>query len=172
MTDYQALWLPLPGVLFQGPETTQDLDVTVSCKLIGLEDALTGGIAAPPSVLSYQCSVSPVAPSQLDVSASATGVRVLGEDLSGLFSLVYIDCLRLGHIERFFSWDELPSDAEEIIDYRPSQEPKQEYQLTVYAYLSDGEVVNAVYSLIIHQDWTAGRDRLRGEVNARSNKKG
>lgn len=169
MTDYDVLWLPPPGVLFKEPETAKGLSVGVSCELTGLESALTGEIVPPPSVLSYECSATPELPNQLQIATSKAGVLVSSQDLSGLFPIVYIDCLREGNIERVYSWDELPVSAEEIIDYHPSRELQKEYTLTVRAYLSDGETVNAVYSLIILQDWTAGRDRLRSEMNVRSN---
>lgn len=172
MADYEALWLPSPGLLFKGPETTQGFSAKISCELMGLEDALTGEIAVPPSVLKYECLASPALPAQFNVAASVAGVSVSSRDLSGLFPIVYIDCLRAGRVERIYSWDGLPGDAEEVIDYHPSLESVKEYTLTVHAYLSDGEALNADYTLVILQDWTAGRERLRSEINVRSNKKG
>lgn len=172
MMIYQEQWLPEPGELFRLPETATGLDMTVRCEVPEATDAQTGEPVPPPVVLGYTATVLPPPPPVLVISALPSGVSVRADTLAGLFPILFIDCLRQGRLERVPHWDSLPADADEIIEYRPSRERQREYRLTVTARLSDGQSVNAVYSLVILQDWTAGRDRLRREIDARSNQAG
>ena len=169
---YEPVWQPAPGVLFQLPETAVAVRYAICCEVPAATDVLTGEPLPPPTVQGYEVAITPVPPRWLRVLAAPSGVTVAAEALAGLFPIVFIDCLRHGKIERVYDWQALPEDADEVVAFCPSRERQREYQLTVTARLSDGEAVNAIYSLVILQDWTAGRDRLRREVDARRNQKG
>lgn len=174
--SYQVLWLPMPGLLFREPETATGIAHRIECQVLPLPPA--GDDEAdepdpPPEVTGYRASLSPAPQvAVLDITADAGGVSVAADNLAGLFGIEFIDYLRNGGIARITRWDDLPASAEEIIEFRPSRLRSRTYQLLIAAELSDGSEELASYTIIIDQNWTAGRDRLKEEMNARSNQTG
>jgi hypothetical protein len=121
-------------------------------------------------VTGYQATITPEPEVQvLDIVASASGVSVTAETLAGLFGIQFIDYREGSQVLRVLSWDDLPAGADDLVEFRPSTDQVREYTLDVTALLSDGSTALAVYTIQIFQDWTAGRDRLVSEVNARRN---
>ncbi|MDW0357808.1 hypothetical protein Q8G38_00600 [Halomonas venusta] len=161
-----ATWTPSPEVLFSLPETAGPVSTTVSVQVEGV-DPLTGA-PAPIAVMGYQGSITPEQ-EVLIVEGDASGLTISSQQLAGLFTIDFIDYLQDGQIVRIPDWDSLPESAEEIVDFRPSQEQTRAFRLDVIADLADGSQVYTSYLIEIHQDWTAGRDRLRSEVDARRN---
>ncbi len=106
------------------------------------------------------------------MASAATGVHVSAEKLSGLFGIEFIDYLQNKVIARIADWNDLPAEAEEIVEFRPSSEQSKQYTMTITAELSNKTTESAGYTMTITQEWTAGRDRLRKEINARSSKIG
>lgn len=115
-----------------------------------------------PTAIGYQAQLSPAMPAQvLSIATSPAGVAVRAAGLAGLFGIDFIDYLRGGVVSRAASWEELPADAEQIIEFRPSRLARRSYQLLITALLSNGDTEQTSYTIAILQDWTAGRDRLK-----------
>lgn len=161
-----ATWSPSPEVLFSLPETAGPVSTAISVQVEGA-DPLTGA-PAPIAVTGYQGSITPEQ-EVLSVEGSASGLTISSQQLAGLFTIDFIDYLQDGQIVRIPDWDSLPESAEEVIDFRPSQEQTRAFRLDVIADLADGTQAYTSYLIEIHQDWTAGKDRLRSEVDARRN---
>lgn len=156
-----ATWTPPEGVLFAEPETATGISYQISCSVV---DALDPTV----TVTGYSASISPEPTVPvLTIAPSASGVSVTASTLAGLFGIQFIDYREGDQILRVLSWDDLPPGADDIVEFRPSADTVRDYALTVTAMLSDGRSVAAVYGIQIFQDWTAGRDRLVSEVNAR-----
>lgn len=159
-----ATWSPSPEVLFSLPETAGPVSTTISVEVEGV-DPLTGE-PAPIAVTGYEGSITP----EQDVLIAEGGpdaLTVRSPSLAGLFPIEFIDYLQDGQVVRAPDWESLPGSAEELIDFRPSQEQTRAFRLDVVASLSDGTEAYTSYLIEIHQDWTAGKDRLRSEVDAR-----
>lgn len=154
-----VIWTPPPGPLFALSELATDVAYAVTCSVVDETDPTL-------AVVGYQAIVTPEQ-SLLTVTAGSSGVTVSADSLSGLFSIEFIDYLRGGQLARASSWEELPEDAEELVEFRPSREVSKVYLLTVTALLSDNTELVAEYTMTVFQDWTAGRNRLVEEVNAR-----
>ena len=176
--SYTAQWIPAPGLLFEAPETAGGIEHHIACQILpSAAGGGTGGAGLPPppapTVIDYQAQLSPAVSVQiLSITASPTGVIVHSAGLAGLFGIDFIDYLRGGVVSRAASWEALPADAEQIIEFRPSKLTSRSYQLMITARLSNGDAVQAGYAIVIQQDWTAGRDRLKEFGNASSRKTG
>ena len=174
--SYTVTWSPLAGLLFSKPETATGINYTILCQIIALPpDPMALTPAEPvPVVESYVVSISPAPPSGiLTITDNATaGVHVSAEKLSGLFGIEFIDYLQNKAITRITDWNDLPAGAEEIVEFKPSGEQSKQYTMAITATLSNKITESVTYTMIITQEWTAGRDRLRKEVNARSSKIG
>lgn len=174
--SYTITWLPLPGPLFSKPETATGIDYIILCQIVALPpDPLSLTPVEPvPVVESYSIATSPEPPSGIltIMASAATGVHVSAEKLSGLFGIEFIDYLQNKVIARIADWNDLPAEAEEIVEFRPSSEQFKQYTMTITAELSNKTTESAGYTMTITQEWTAGRDRLRKEINARSSKIG
>lgn len=154
-----VIWTPPPGPLFALSELATDVTYAVTCSVVDETDPTL-------AVVGYRAIVTPEQ-SLLTVTAGASGVTVSADSLAGLFAIEFIDYLRDGQLARASSWEELPEDAEELVEFRPSREVSKVYLLTVTALLSDDTELVAEYTMTVFQDWTAGRNRLVEEVNAR-----
>lgn len=151
-------WTPEPGELFRLPETSTDISYSVSVSVTDDGDPDL-------SVTGYAATITPEQ-SILDVS-TAGSVTVSADSLAGLFPIQFIDFLLNGVPGRVFSWEDLPAEAEDIIEFRPGSGVSVTFTMVVIATLSDASQVQATYTMTVTQDWTAGRDRLVMEVNAR-----
>src|SRR5690625_4320160 len=160
----EATWTPNPGELFRLPETARQVAYPVS--VVVEESDPAGGAGAPVPVLGYQGVITPEQP-VLSVTDTGEALTVSAETLAGLFPIDGIDYLLAGVLERAISWDTLPNEAEEIVAFKASTDRERAYVLAVTAQLADGSEVGAEYSLIVQQDWTAGRDRLKEATDAR-----
>lgn len=160
----QVIWSPAPGVLFAEPETARGVAYQISCSVVTDPAALEPA----PTVTEYRASLAPQPGAPvLQVGTDDGGISVTSDALAGLFGIEFID-YRIGErVVRIHSWDDLPDSAEEIIEYRPSGTAERAYTLNATAWLSDGTKVSAAYQCVVQQEWTAGRDRLKGEVDAR-----
>lgn len=140
--------------------------MTITADVEGV-DPITGA-PVPIAVTGYQGGITPDQV-VLSVSGGADGLVIESASLAGLFPIEFIDYLREDEIVRAPDWDRLPESAEEVIDFRPSREQTRSFRLDVIADLADGDQVYTSYLIEIHQDWTAGRDRLRSAIDARRN---
>ena len=167
--SYTVGWLPVPGALFSLPEIATNIAYNISCQVNGMAAIVGADIEPPepPTVIGYSSDTN--APDIIDVANDSHGITVSASSLSGLFGIVFIDYQENRNTTRVLTWDDLPSSADEIIEFRPSGKTERAYWLKVTAHLSDGGAEAANYTMIINQDWTAGRDRLLEEMSARNN---
>jgi len=159
-----AVWSPSPGILFTEQETATGLSFRITCTI----EADPAAVEPAPTVTGYSVALSPAPEVDvLSINSDAEGVTVSSESLAGLFGIDFIDYWAGGQVVRVFSWDDLPEAAEEVVEFRPSHDKQRSYTLSVTALLSDGDSVTAAYKCVVLQNWTAGRDRLKEEVDAR-----
>lgn len=161
-----ATWSPTEGgQLFSLPETSGPIEYQFLATATAV-DPITGE-PAPVPVTDYDYELSPPdTVGILSISASSSGVTLQADTLGGLFPIQFIEYLMNGELYRVFHWDDLPESAEEVITFRPSTETEKSFTLTVTA-SADGEPIEQSWTLVITQDWTAGKERLQEEVNAR-----
>lgn len=166
--SYEVTWQPAPGVLFSLPETAGGVSFAISC-LITASPPIDELPEPKAEVVGYMAAVDKPQ-SALSIASGSGGVTVSAPALTGLFGIEFIDYQKDRVTTRIYRWDDLPADADEIIEFTPSTEQSRQYVLTVTALLSNGGEAVANYAMIINQDWTAGRDRLLGEMNVRNNR--
>lgn len=159
-------WQPVNGgELFNQPETGGSVSFTISGEA-EVVDPVTGEPGTEP-VTDYGYSLSPSDPAGiLSITADSQGVTLEASSLVGLFPLQYIDYLLDGELQRVSAWDDLPEAAEDIIAFRPSDSQAKTFTLTVTGEV-DGESVSEDFTFTITQDWTAGKERLQEEIDAR-----
>ncbi|MCO7216891.1 hypothetical protein [Halomonas sp. OfavH-34-E] len=157
-------WTPAPDVLFSLPETSGPVSTTISVAVEGVDPAT--GLPEPVAVIGYRGSITPEQ-GVLAVAGGPGGLTVSATSLAGLFPIDFIDVLQDGQVVRVPDWGSLPASAEEVIEFRPSRDTTRAYRLDVIADLEDGGEAYTSYLIEIHQDWTAGRDRLKEEIDAR-----
>lgn len=172
-------WTPVPGVLFTKPETATGVAVHVSVTVT--EQAAPGGAgstgatasagstgspaAKPIAVDHYTAAISP-AQDVLTIGTDAGGVTVSAATLAGLFGIRHIDYRKDNRLHRVYDWGDLPQQCR-LVAFKPSADTQATYTLTVTAHLVDGTTERATYTMIITQNWTAGRIRLEAAVDAR-----
>lgn len=167
LAEIVTTWTPAPGKLFSLPETTAAISYPISCVVALAATALPTDIA--PTVTAYAATISPVpAVDVLQLTPSASALTVSAKSLAGLFGFDFIDYREGDAITRIHSWDDLP-DTADIVEFRPSRDASRDFTLRVTATLSDKRTVSATYSLQVLQEWSAGAEKLRSAVNARSN---
>lgn len=176
-------WTPAPGVLFTHPETAHNISEHVSVTVTGPaapgggtgdtgdtgDTGGTGGTGGTGSTLipvdHYSSSIAPTQ-SVLSISADVAGVTVSAPTLAGLFPIRYIDYRKNNATHRIYDWNALPPQCR-LVAFKPTTARQFTFTLTVTAHLTDGSTEQAAYSLIVTQDWTAGKIRLEAEVDAR-----
>jgi|SRR5699024_5053042 len=159
-------WTPAPGPLFTLPETAGPISYAIQAALAAPEPDGNGAGGTPPSIERYSAAISP-AQTLFDTSASASGVTISAASLAGLFPIARIDYLQHATLHTIDTWDALPAGPAELIAFKPSAARETVFTLTVTAHLSDASAHQAEYSLSVQQDWSAGRERLQEEVDAR-----
>ncbi|MCS4503894.1 hypothetical protein NYO91_07360 [Arhodomonas aquaeolei] len=157
-------WSPEPGELFTLPETAEDVSYAITVE-VEEEDAATG----EPQVIAVENYTGTITPEQtvMDIAGSADALTVSADSLVGLFPIESIEYLLGGELGEVDDWGDLPAEAEEVIAFKPSTDTEYTFTLDVTAHLEDGTTESASYELVVQQDWTAGRDRLKAEVDAR-----
>lgn len=167
LAEIVTTWTPAPGKLFSLPETTGAISYPISCVVALAATALPTDIA--PTVTAYAATISPIPTVDvLRLTPSASALTVSAKSLAGLFGFDFIDYREGDAITRIHSWGDLP-DTADIVEFRPSHDASRDFTLAVTATLSDKRTVSATYTLQILQDWSAGSEKLRSAVNARSN---
>lgn len=159
-------WSPVPPVLFQLPETAGGIEHEITAT-VQETDPITG-LPAPVAVTGYRGDLSPEQ-ELIAVAGGTASLIVSAATLAGLFPFDSLEYLQAGDLKQATTWAALPDSAEDLVAYRPSRIAERAYTLTVTATLADGSEESAAYALVILQDWSAGRDRLREEVDARRN---
>lgn len=157
-------WSPAAPELFRLPETAGAIEYAITATVQDTDP--TSGLPVPVAVSGYQGEITP-AQSLMVVTSGTDALTVTAHSLAGLFPFDSLEYLQDGKLEQVATWAALPADAEEIIAYKPSRDTERAFTLAVTATLEDGSEESTSYALVIQQDWSAGRDRLRNEVNAR-----
>lgn len=162
-------WTPPPDVLFSLPETGGPVSFAITVDVQGV-DPVTGE-PAPIAVTGYHGSVTPEQ-DVVEVKGGPAGLSVTAGSLKGLFPIVSVRYREGDSVITVPDWDSLPESADEVVTFKPGTEATRAYRLDVTADLADGSEAYMSYLMEIHHEWTAGRDRLKEEVDARRNKKG
>ena len=167
LAEIVTTWTPAPGKLFSLPETAGAISYPISCAVALAATALPTDIA--PTITAYSATISPTpAIDVLQLTPSASALTVSAKSLTGLFGFDFIDYREGNAITRIHSWADLPETAD-IVEFRPSHDASRDFTLAVTATLSDKRTVSATYTLQILQELSAGAEKLRSAVNARSN---
>jgi hypothetical protein len=164
------IWTPDPSVpLFRLPESaTGPFSWSITAQVEVSEPAGAGGVGtAAVTIEAYSGAVRPGL-GNLSISGGKDRLLVTAKTLSGLFPIVFIDYVAENdELERIYSWENLPHNARDLVEFRPDDQRLKTFTLTARAKLSSGDVEKAEYSLVVMHDWTSGRDRLIAEVDAR-----
>lgn len=154
------VWSPAPGSLFTLPETATSVSHSISLSITD------DGGGTPPTVVGYSVTVTPEQ-SVVSVSSSPSGVVLSAAALAGIIPIQFVRYLLDGAEGEVYEWGDLPAAAEEVTGFQPSNDPSRIWSVEVVANLSDSTTRSASYTFTVTNDWTAGRDRLVSEVDAR-----
>lgn len=148
------LWTPAPGLWFDRIETEQNV----------VEQILADG--GQSEILSF--SVSPAnLPAQVSIIFSGGTLTLSAPNLIGLFPITSIKYVSSAGTAEVFDFDDLPLDGIDIVDYRKDPSAFIVYSIEVQAQSIGGQET-ATFEFVIRADYSPGRDRLVGEINARS----
>jgi hypothetical protein len=111
-------------------------------------------------------------PAQVVITATTSGITLTAPTLAGLFPIIVIKYLRNGLPGESLTFDDLPQDAEDVIEYRKESASPKRFVLAVTATESalsptSSGTQTLEYEFFIEGNYTPGRDRLVEEVNAR-----
>lgn len=154
--DNSALW-------FARPETDTSVNEVIS---ISSDDAVVEKVE-------FSIDSDYELPKQVIIEASNSGVTLTAPDLEGLFPIIAIRYLRHGVAGECYHFDDLPADAEDVLEYRKNPSRRKHFYLTVTATESalsptSSGTETKIFEFAIDANYTPGRDRLVEEVNARS----
>lgn len=117
-------------------------------------------------------SITPELPPNVVIHKTTSGLNLSAPTLDGLFPILLIKYLRGGVIGECKDFNDLPADAEDVIEYRKDPNSPRIYTLTVT--VTDTQLLppltsetTATFTFIIEADYSPGRDRLRREIDAR-----
>jgi hypothetical protein len=128
-----------------------------------------GGTTTPTATITgFEASVSPNTLTNLIVQTSASGVTLSApEGLSEAFPLVDLE-YQIKRVEYHVTkWEDLPEEADEMINYQPDPSNQKDWSVTVTALLSDGTSESAVFTLRLLQNYDPGKVALKEAVDAR-----
>lgn len=128
-----------------------------------------GGSTTPPATITgFEASVTPNTLTNLLVQTSASGVTLSApEGLSEAFPLVDLE-YQINRVEYHITkWEDLPEEADEMINYQPDPSNQKDWSVTVTAFLSDGTSETAVFTLRLLQNYDPGKVALKEAVDAR-----
>lgn len=153
-------WSPVPGELFELAETDVDVEHTISAT-VG-----TDAYDLLPSITGYAATITP-AQVVVQVSTSLAGITVSADALAGIIPIQFVDYLLDRVPGQATRWNDLPEEAEEVVGFQPSLDASRTWTVNATVTLSDSSEHHASYTFTVKNDWTAGRDRLIAEVQAR-----
>lgn len=150
-------WIPIESVLFQVPDTTENLDYLMAYQASEGE-----------TVLSYTWSLSPNDPNPFSISSDLSGVRLQAASLAGLFKPDFLDYRDGDQVLRVSDWPELPP-CKELVEFKPSSVSRLDYTITVTVTVEStvpntGEEIITEHSnnwtMVILHDYSSGKQKL------------
>lgn len=130
----------------------------------------SGGAGTAPlvTITGFSATVSPDTLTNLIVNASNTGVTFSApEGLSEAFPLVDLE-YQINRVEYHVKkWEDLPQEADEMINYEPDPSNQKDWTVKVTAHLSDGTSETANFTLRLLQNYDPGKVALKEAVDAR-----
>ncbi|EPP5815707.1 hypothetical protein ACUTZS_003563 [Vibrio cholerae] len=150
-------WNPIESVLFQVPDTTENLDYLMSYQA-----------AEGETVLNYTWSLSPDESNPFTISADLSGIRLQAASLSGLFKPDFIDYRDGDQVLRVSDWPELPP-CKDLVEFKPSSISRLDYTMTVNVTVKStdsatNQEVETVHSnswiMVILHDYSSGKQKL------------
>jgi hypothetical protein len=111
-------------------------------------------------------------PDGVSITATSGGVAFSATSLSGLFPIVGIKYLNAGVLGECFDFSDIPSSAEDVLEYKKDASGQKSFFMTVTATESNTSPTTSgtevkIYEFIIEADYSPGRDALLEAVNAR-----
>ena len=169
-------WIPDASVvpwfqIYAHESWTQTITAEVQAPAGGEEggDSGGGGTTTPPATITgFDASVNPNTLTDLIVQTSASGVTVSAPNgLSDAFPLVDLE-YQIKRIEYHVKkWEDLPEEADEMINYQPDPSNQKDWTSQVTAHLSDGTSETANFTLRLLQNYDPGKISLKEAVDAR-----
>lgn len=170
-------WSPDPSIvpwfsIYAHESWTQTITATVAPPEGGGEGgggSDGGGSTTPTATITgFEASVTPNTLTNLQVQTSASGVTLSApEGLSEAFPLVDLE-YQINRVEYHVKkWEDLPEEADEMINYQPDPSNQKDWSVTVRALLSDGTSESAVFTLRLLQNYDPGKVALKEAVDAR-----
>ena len=168
----EVIWSPDPATIpwfqiYAHEPWTQRITGTVASS--GAGESGSGGSAEPPATITgFDASVSPNTLSKLGITTSSTGVTFSApEGLSDAFPLIDLE-YQIKRVEYHVKkWEDLPEEADEMINYEPDPSNQKDWTVTVTAHLSDGTSATANFTLRLLQNYDPGKVALKEAVDAR-----
>ncbi|WP_172562485.1 hypothetical protein [Vibrio furnissii] len=150
-------WNPIESVLFQVPDTTENLDYLMAYQASEGE-----------TILSYTWSLSPNDPNPFTISSDLSGVRLQAASLSGLFKPDFLDYRDGDQVLRVSDWPELPP-CKDLVEFKPSSISQLDYTIVVTVTVKStdpdtNQEVETEYSnswtMVILHDYSSGKQKL------------
>lgn len=169
-----VVWTPDPATvpwfsIYAHETWTQTITGRVADAGGGDGDGSGGAGTTPPlTITGFSASVSPNTLTNLVVSDSSSGVTLSAPDgLSDAFPLVDLE-YQINRVEfHVKKWEDLPEEADEMINYEPDPSNQKDWTVTVTAHLSDGTSETANFTLRLLQNYDPGKVALKEAVDAR-----
>lgn len=169
-----VIWTPDPSTIpwfqiYAHESWTQTITGRVADAGGGDGDGSGGAGTTPPlTITGFSASVSPNTLTNLVVSDSSSGVTLSAPDgLSDAFPLVDLE-YQINRVEfHVKKWEDLPEEADEMINYEPDPSNQKDWTVTVTAHLSDGTSETANFTLRLLQNYDPGKVALKEAVDAR-----
>lgn len=129
--------------------------------------ALDDDVAVPRSVTGYTHALIGEPLHNLHVDASTAGVEVgAPESLAGSFPAIDIEYQVNGVTGHCATWQEVPANFTEIIDFQPNPVNIKEWTLSVTAQFDNGSSESADFIIKVRANYTHGKAALVEHVNA------
>jgi hypothetical protein len=153
-------WTPENSApLFDYMETQANVSVTVT---VETDDPL---LLSVPVILGYTVTPNTL-PDQVEIAFSGKVLEFSAPDLIGMLPILSIKYLQAGSIHEVFDFDDIPDDADQVLEYSKDPNSPRIFDLAVTASDYSGPETKH-YELIVRGDYTPGRNRLILEVNER-----
>lgn len=159
------IWTPLPSEpLMVAQEHQSNLTASISASV----DPATSAGTTTASVASMDWSTSAPLPPQITVTTAADTLTVTAQSFTGLFALE-IDYLvtPFGDIETASSWQDVPSNASDVVAMKPDIINVKEITLAVTAMDESSSPLGTVDFVIrVFANYSVGRDALMEFIHA------
>lgn len=152
------LWTPEPAEpLFEGLETAQNLTLNIAVT----PDA-EAAVPSVPKITQWQLTGSDTLIQKAQSTQTDDSLTLFFADLDGALPILSIDYLFPAGLEVFSvnNWGDLPDQTLQIFNYQKDSSSPKTLQLIVTATDETGQSETVRYKIIVHGDYSAGKDAL------------